>query len=206
MSAADRLVRENLVNSLVAGVATGMGASGADMATAAGAAQIEVQNNQVALPLPAPIFTPNDPKSPFKVPGLEWLTGNKGDGVIADPASQLDPSAGVHVTPNPGQQAADAIFTPIADAVNGWIDSIKTMAGGDNGGRQANPSKADSPVWQDLKSAGNGVKTDGVRYYEWDYTHNDIEVYDKRGRHIGSADPVTGELYKSAVPGRKLAR
>ncbi|SAK98731.1 hypothetical protein AWB82_07235 [Caballeronia glebae] len=48
MSAADRLVRENLVNSLVAGVATGMGTSGADMATAAGAAQIESQNNQVA--------------------------------------------------------------------------------------------------------------------------------------------------------------
>ncbi|MDR5856738.1 filamentous hemagglutinin N-terminal domain-containing protein [Caballeronia sp. LZ062] len=49
MSAADRLVRENLVNSLVAGVATGMGASGADTATAAGAAQIEVQNNQVSI-------------------------------------------------------------------------------------------------------------------------------------------------------------
>ncbi|GJH25799.1 filamentous hemagglutinin N-terminal domain-containing protein [Caballeronia novacaledonica] len=49
MSAADRLVRENLVNSLVAGVAAGMGASGADVATAAGAAQIEAQNNQVSI-------------------------------------------------------------------------------------------------------------------------------------------------------------
>ncbi len=85
MSADDRLARENLVNSLVAGVAAGMGASGAETATAAGAAQIEVQNNQVALPLP-PMFTPGDAKAPFKIPGLEWLTGNKGDGVIADPA------------------------------------------------------------------------------------------------------------------------
>ncbi|WP_350029694.1 colicin E3/pyocin S6 family cytotoxin [Caballeronia sp. ATUFL_M2_KS44] len=36
-----------------------------------------------------------------------------------------------------------------------------------------------------LRSAGNGVKTDDVRYYEWDYTYTDIEVYDKRGRHLG---------------------
>ncbi|RQM43901.1 hypothetical protein EHZ19_31630, partial [Paraburkholderia bannensis] len=83
-----------------------------------------------------------------------------------------------------------------------------TLNDGGNGGngRQANPSKADSPVWQSLDSAGNGVKTDGKQFYEWDYTHNDIEVYDKRGRHVGSADPVTGELYKPPVPGRKLNR
>ncbi|WP_196488033.1 colicin E3/pyocin S6 family cytotoxin [Burkholderia pseudomultivorans] len=40
----------------------------------------------------------------------------------------------------------------------------------------------------------------------WDCAYNDIEVYDKRGRHLGSADPVIGELYKPAVPGRKLKR
>jgi hypothetical protein len=49
MSASDRQLREGLVNSLVAGVAAGMGASGADVATATGAAQIEVQNNQVSI-------------------------------------------------------------------------------------------------------------------------------------------------------------
>jgi hypothetical protein len=52
MTAEDRLVRENLINSLVAGVATGLGASGADTAAAAGAAQIEAQNNQVGIPGP----------------------------------------------------------------------------------------------------------------------------------------------------------
>lgn len=59
-----------------------------------------------------------------------------------------------------------------------------------------------------LDNAGNGVKTSGSgskqRYYEWDHTHNDIEVYDKKGRHLGSMDPITGELYKPPVNGRKL--
>jgi filamentous hemagglutinin len=79
-------------------------------------------------------------------------------------------------------------------------------SGNSDGGdaRQANPSKADSPVWQGLDSAGNGVKTDGKLFYEWDYTHNDIEVYNKRGVHLGSMDPVSGDMYKDAVPGRKL--
>ncbi|RKP43281.1 colicin E3/pyocin S6 family cytotoxin [Trinickia fusca] len=48
------------------------------------------------------------------------------------------------------------------------------------------------------------MKTDGDRFHGWNYAHNDIEVYGKRGRHMGSANPVTGELYKPAVPGRRL--
>ena len=33
---------------------------------------------------------------------------------------------------------------------------------------------------------------------------NDIEVYDKNGKHLGSMDPTTGEMYKPAVPGRTI--
>ncbi|MDP9897880.1 colicin E3/pyocin S6 family cytotoxin [Variovorax ginsengisoli] len=77
-----------------------------------------------------------------------------------------------------------------------------------NEGKNSNPSKQDSPVWADLDNAGNGRKTSGSgsgkRYYEWDYTHNDIEQYDRRGNHLGSIDPVTGELYKPPVPGRRI--
>jgi hypothetical protein len=46
MSAQDRLARKNLVNSLVAGIAA---AGGVNAATATGAAQIEVENNQVSI-------------------------------------------------------------------------------------------------------------------------------------------------------------
>lgn len=71
-----------------------------------------------------------------------------------------------------------------------------------------NPSKQESPVWGNLLNAGNGRKTSGQgsdrRYYEWDYTHGDIEVYDRRGRHLGSMNPSTGEMYKPPVPGRKV--
>ena len=45
---------------------------------------------------------------------------------------------------------------------------------------------------------------DGERYYEWDELHGEVEVYDKRGRHLGAADATTGIVYKPAKPGRKI--
>lgn len=42
------------------------------------------------------------------------------------------------------------------------------------------------------------------RYHEWEYTHGDVEVYDARGNHLGSANPETGEPTKPAVPGRRI--
>ncbi|MEM5329395.1 hemagglutinin repeat-containing protein [Paraburkholderia sp. JHI2823] len=202
MSAADREARENLVNSLVAGIAA---AGGVNAATATGAAQIEVENNQVAPPMSSP--PPPWLAGLLKLPGYKGETAGKGDGAIVDNATQLDDSAkaGSLIYPMPdAKQLGDWITAIIPDQVKGLVDYVFTATGGD--GRQANPAKADSPVWQGLRGAGNGVKTDGDRLYEWDYTHNDIEVYDKRGRHLGSADPVTGELYKPAVPGRRLNR
>ncbi|CAI2183521.1 8606_t:CDS:2, partial [Funneliformis geosporum] len=43
----------------------------------------------------------------------------------------------------------------------------------------------------------NGKSGDDKRFYRWDNTHNDIEVYDRRGRHLGSMDPRTGKMYKA---------
>lgn len=127
--------------------------------------------------------------------GVTAIGGIEGGGPTASPGLQLaDSTAGQAVSPSPSLGAP------------GYVPSNATLNSGNDGNdaRQSNPSKADSPVWQDLNNAGNGVKTDGKRYYEWDYTHNDIEVYNKRGQHLGSMDPVTGEMYKPAVPGRKL--
>lgn len=74
--------------------------------------------------------------------------------------------------------------------------------------RKDNPTKAESPGWQNLENAGNGRKKSGkgskTRYHEWDNTHNDIEVYNNDGRHLGSMDPTTGEMYKDPVPGRTI--
>ena len=69
-------------------------------------------------------------------------------------------------------------------------------------------TKSDSPVWKGLKSYKGKTKTTGSgkkkKYYEWDHTHNDIEVYDHKGKHLGSMDPLTGEMYKDAVKGRTI--
>jgi len=70
-------------------------------------------------------------------------------------------------------------------------------------------SSATSLIWKKLKPYRGKTKTNGLsgskkRFYEWDYTHNDIEVYDKNGNHLGSMHPVTGNIYKKAVHGRKI--
>ena len=68
---------------------------------------------------------------------------------------------------------------------------------------------SESAVWKDLKPSGQkGMKMSGHgadrRYYEWDHTHGDIEVYDSRGRHVGSMDATTGQMTKPPVKGRYI--
>lgn len=69
-------------------------------------------------------------------------------------------------------------------------------------------SKSESPIWKELSTFRGKTKISGkgknTRYYQWDHTHGDIEVYDNTMRHLGSMDPFTGKMYKSAVKGRKL--
>jgi hypothetical protein len=72
--------------------------------------------------------------------------------------------------------------------------------------RVTNVSKADSRIWKTLESAKNGLKKSGygnkLQYYSWDHLHNEIEVFDKLGKHLGVIDPTTGEWIKAAVKGR----
>jgi len=79
----------------------------------------------------------------------------------------------------------------------------------DENDRKQNISKQESKVWKNLHSHRGKTKTNGLtgknrRYYEWDHTHNDIEVYDSKGRHMGSMDPKSGQMYKNAVQGRTI--
>ena len=71
-----------------------------------------------------------------------------------------------------------------------------------------NPSKSESRVWKSFKNSKNGLKTSGSgknqRFYSWDNLHNEIEVFDRFGKHLGVMDPTTGEMIKSAVKGRWL--
>jgi len=70
-------------------------------------------------------------------------------------------------------------------------------------------NKASSKIWKALKPWRGKTKTNGLkgkdkRYYEWDNTHNDIEVYNAQGRHLGSMDPVSGQIIKPPVSGRTI--
>lgn len=85
--------------------------------------------------------------------------------------------------------------------------------GGSSGGGARGPvcsSPSQSPVWDKFQPYRDGTKTNGQsgkdrQYYQWDRTHGDIEVYDRRGRHQGSMHPETGEMYKPPVSGRTLS-
>lgn len=89
-----------------------------------------------------------------------------------------------------------------------WFSDNKPE--GEKPERKENPrGPGESQVWKDLKPYKGKTKTNGKtekerEYYEWDYTHNDIEVYDAKGRHLWSMDPKTGEMYKPPVPGRTI--
>jgi len=72
--------------------------------------------------------------------------------------------------------------------------------------QKMNPSE--SKIWEGFDNFKGKTKTSGTgknqQFYQWDYTHGDIEVYDRNGNHLGSMDPKTGKMYKDPVPGRKL--
>jgi hypothetical protein len=49
--------------------------------------------------------------------------------------------------------------------------------------------------WKDAKT-GNLL--------EWDYQHGAIEMFDRRGNHLGEFDPDTGEQRKPPDPTRRI--
>jgi hypothetical protein len=95
--------------------------------------------------------------------------------------------------------------------VQGHCKIVPTLCGQpiwNSGERRTNPTKGESLVWHYLDSAGNGRRKSGrglrTRFYEWDHTHNDIEVHDNKGQHQGPIDPATGEIYKPPGSGREI--
>jgi hypothetical protein len=45
---------------------------------------------------------------------------------------------------------------------------------------------------------------DGKRLFTWDALHGEIEVYNRRGEHLGAADAQTGAYIKDPVKGRRI--
>jgi hypothetical protein len=65
-----------------------------------------------------------------------------------------------------------------------------------------------TPAKQKTRVKGRGTrmrwKTKDGPILEWDYQHGAVEMYDKRGRHLGEFDAETGEQNKPADPKRRI--
>ena len=57
-------------------------------------------------------------------------------------------------------------------------------------------SRNGSPRWTNKKRD---------QYYEYDQLHGEVEVYNKRGEHLGVLDAATGVFIKDAVAGRTIS-
>lgn len=70
--------------------------------------------------------------------------------------------------------------------------------------------KSQSPFWKSLKPFREDIKTNGKSgskclYYQWDYTHQEIEMYDHLGYPIDALNPVNGKrLFKDVSRHRPL--
>jgi hypothetical protein len=141
---------------------------------------------------PETIATPKpDQKKPETIvtPVLEQSTPIQ----ITTPIPRFDPP--IHVTP----------VLPVEDRMPTVLESTSSSGAE----RKTNVKKQESSIWKGFKPHRGEVKTNAAKgkrreYYEWDFTHDDIEVYDHAGDHKGSMDPVTGEMYKPPVIGRDI--
>lgn len=65
-----------------------------------------------------------------------------------------------------------------------------------------------TPAKQKTRVKGRGTrmrwKTKDGQILEWDYQHGAVEMYDKRGRHLGEFDADTGEQNKPADSKRRI--
>ena len=129
--------------------------------------------------------------------------------IITNAGSFIVNSKGVVVAVVSGDLKAAIKLAINGGATINGISNAASTSGGGSEDRKFNIKKQESSVWKnfdnvkgsDRKMSGNGKNR---QYYEWDYTHNDIEVYDSKGNHLGSMNPETGKIYKGAVDGRKI--
>ncbi|UUM21962.1 VENN motif pre-toxin domain-containing protein [Mycoavidus sp. SF9855] len=126
LSAQEKEARKNLVTGLVAGIAA---ASGADAALAQNAAQIEVENNQLAPPPQAlpPMGRPMVPLQPFRIPGRERHEGEEIPLFGGAPDRSRDRARPL-VSPREAQQGVEPITTPMNEEVGAYGNAIFSEA------------------------------------------------------------------------------
>lgn len=147
------------------------------------------------------------PRNPICTAGYTALGGSIGfwaGGGLGTLGLAGGPTAAATIPGGAGGGAA------LGGAIGGFGGLVlcSTGSGTGGGGGAASQSSGDG-FWKGLRPFRGKTKTNGLqgknkRFFEWDHTHGDVEVYDGRGRHLGSADPATGTMTKPAVPGRSI--
>lgn len=161
--------------------------------------------------MPAGIPGPRNPGG--KSGGPQPEAGNHGGGGAGEAAGGVEKMAPSGVSSTTGAPASLALpgspYHP--DKVAGRAQASQQAARrfGPLEGAGGPITKSNSPTWKQLQPFRGQTKTNGLsgskrQYYEWDHTHNDIEVYDSSGRHLGSMDPTSGQMIKPPVEGRTI--
>ncbi|WP_246791931.1 hypothetical protein [Burkholderia perseverans] len=174
---------------------------GLNAATAGNAAKIEGENNQVApLPLPGMGMAGGASQDlPPGIPGYKGEERRKGDGVIADPATELDPGAkaGALVTPLPGPRAVEALITASPPSkIKQLVEAVLNAVGGAGGG---------SSFWSSTKK-----KTSVENAYEHSIKHgSEFPENANAAQYVRSAqdfvnNPPPGTLIKNRPNGDVL--
>jgi len=68
----------------------------------------------------------------------------------------------------------------------------------------AKPAKPKTPIGGGAGKRRRWKNPDDGTIFEWDYQHGRVEKYDRRGKHLGEFDPVTGQRTKGADPDRSI--
>ncbi|WP_199027150.1 hemagglutinin repeat-containing protein [Ralstonia sp. ASV6] len=190
MSASDRQARENIVTSLVAGIAA---IAGTNATTATNAGQIEAENNQVAMqagPAPHPIPpTPGEPRKPFELPGFKGESAKKGDGIFGNPITEVDPTANLHTNPINTEQSSGLIITQFDVVKKALRDYILMMAGGNDNNRMPIPEKV---------TANNGLQVESNPKHTPGMPGSNVRA--------GTEPRNSLELFNNSIPGDRNKR
>ncbi len=106
------------------------------------------------------------------------------------------------------QLSPEAALT-LVRAVTLHKESAKDKAGDKSGAGEKSAEATKGSFWDSLfpwrgKTKTNNKSGKNRRFFEWDNLHKDVEVYDRNGNHLGSANPATGTMTKPPVTGRHI--
>jgi len=167
-------------------------------------AQLAQNTHELAQPVADWFSRPRNPNCTAAYTGLGASIGFWAGGGLGTLGLAGGPAAAATI---PGGAAGG---TALGGAIGGFGGLVLcSTSSGTGAGSGAVSQSSTKEFWKGLKSFRGKTKTNGLqgkdkRFFEWDHTHGDVEVYDRRGRHLGSADPNTGAMTKPAVPGRSI--